>query len=241
MVCSGIRRGTWHLSKLQRLLSSPRGTLPIVVCARGWQGASTRSRAGGTHSRESARPRCCDSEQQNPQGGCQPGVQAGTPTRPTRDIQGTFAGSFFGLLVWTSKADAAGSRMGNESRFGNAGVVSLSAQVLVCFRISAPAHRKLLLSASRQESCPALQTPAYQHAEERPWERSPKGNHRGWVETGQERSARPPFAAADLNWAQALRRHPRWAGTATKSGRRVFYLRPMGSHATVRSGCRKSD
>ena len=41
-------------------------------------------------------------------------------------------------------------------------------------------------------------------------------------------------------WAQTLRRHPRWAGTATKSGRRVFYLRPMGSHETVLSGCRKA-
>lgn len=54
MACSGIRRGTSHLRKLQRLLSSPRGTLPIVVCGRGWQGASTRSHAGSTHSRESA-------------------------------------------------------------------------------------------------------------------------------------------------------------------------------------------
>jgi len=113
--------------------------------------------------------------------------------------------------------------MGSESRFGKAGVVSLSAQVLVCFRSFAPAHRKLLLSASRQKSWPALQAPAYRHAEERPWERPPKRKPWGWVETGQERSARRPFAAADLIWAQTLRRHPRWAGTTTKSGRRVFY------------------
>ncbi len=54
MVCSGIRRGTSHWRKLQRLLSSPRGTLPIVVCGRGGQGASTRSHTGSTHSRDSA-------------------------------------------------------------------------------------------------------------------------------------------------------------------------------------------
>jgi|GEM_PF-1394752 hypothetical protein len=222
MVCSGIRRGTSHLGKWHRLLSSPRGTLPIVVSGRGWQGASTRSHAGSTHSRESARLRCCDSEQQNPQGGCQPGVQAGTPTRPSGDIQGTFAGSLFGLLVWTSKADAAGSRMGSESRFGKAGVVSLSTQVLFCFRIFAPAHRKLLLSASRQKSCPTRQAPAYQHAEERQWELPAQRKPSGRVGTGQERSARHPFAAAGLNWAQTLRRHPHGAGTATKSGRRVF-------------------
>ena len=54
MVCSGIRRGTSHWRKLQRLPSSPRGTLPIVVCGRRWQGASTQSHAGSTHSRESA-------------------------------------------------------------------------------------------------------------------------------------------------------------------------------------------
>ena len=103
------------------------------------------------------------------------------------------------------------------------------------------AHRKLLLSASRQDSCPALQAPAYRQGEERPRERPPKRKPSGWVETAQERSARRPFAAADLNWAQTLRRHPRWAGTATKGGRRVFHLRPMGSRATVRSGCRKGD
>ena len=61
MVCSGIRRETSHSRKLQRLLSSPRGTLPIVVCGRSWQGASTRGHAGSTHSRESGRLRCCDS------------------------------------------------------------------------------------------------------------------------------------------------------------------------------------
>jgi hypothetical protein len=63
----------------------------------------------------------------------------------------------------------------------------------------------------------------------------------GWVGTGQERSARHLFVAANFNWAQTLRRHPRWAGTATKSSRRVIYLRPMGSHETVLSGCRKGD
>src|SRR5208337_5687198 len=61
---------------------------------------------------------------------------------------GTFARCLFGLLVWTWKADAAGFGMGSESRFGKAGVVSLSAQVLVCFRNFAPAHRKLLLFVS---------------------------------------------------------------------------------------------
>src|SRR5208337_3856305 len=126
---------------------------------------------------------------------------------------GTFARCLFGLLVWTWKADAAGSRMGSESRFGKAGVVSLSAQVLVCFRSFAPAHRKLLWSASRRDSCPALQAPAYRHGEERPRERPPKRKPSGWVETPQERSARRPFAAADLSWAQTLRRHPRWVGT----------------------------
>jgi len=119
--------------------------------------------------------------------------------------------------------------MGNESRFGKAGVVSLSAQVLVCFRCFAPAHRKLLLSATREDSRPALQAPAYRHGEERPREHPPKRRPSGWVETPQERSGRRPFAAADLNWAQTLRPHPRWAGTATKSGRRVFYPDPWGA------------
>jgi hypothetical protein len=103
------------------------------------------------------------------------------------------------------------------------------------------AHRKLLLSAFRQKSFPAVQAPAYPHAEKCVWDRPPKRKPAGWVETGQERSARRPLAAADLSWAQTLRPHPRWAGTATQSGRRVFYLQPTGSHATARSGCRKGD
>jgi hypothetical protein len=103
----------------------------------GWQGASTRSHAGGTRSRESARLRCGDSEQQNPQGGYEPGGQTGTPTKPTGNLLGTFVGCHFGLLVWTSKALAAGSRMGSESRFGKAGVVSLTTHVLAGHKLFA--------------------------------------------------------------------------------------------------------
>ena len=50
MVCSGIRRGTSHLRKWQRLLSSPRGTLPIIVSGRaGRERASEATLAARIH------------------------------------------------------------------------------------------------------------------------------------------------------------------------------------------------
>jgi hypothetical protein len=67
--------------------------------------------------------------------------------------EGTFAGGLFGLLIRKSPGHAAGSKMGSGSRFGKAGAVSLQARGFARSRSLALAPRKLLLSASGQDSC----------------------------------------------------------------------------------------